>query len=93
MNKSDLVKSILKKNNKYKISEIETVVDLFFREIEKALSQGKRIEIRGFGSFYTKAREKRIGMNPQNGKNIEIERKIHPKFKMGKILFKKLNPK
>ena len=93
MNKSDLVKSILKKNNKYKISEIETVVDLFFREIEKALTQGKRIEIRGFGSFFTKAREKRIGMNPQNGKNIEIEKKVHPKFKMGKILFKKLNPK
>jgi integration host factor subunit beta len=93
MNKSDLVKSILKKNNKYKISEIENIVDLFFREIEKALTKGKRIEIRGFGSFFTKAREKRIGINPQNGKNIEIEKKIHPKFKMGKILFKKLNPK
>ena len=92
MNKSDLVKSILKKNNKYKISEIENIVDLFFREIEKALTKGKRIEIRGFGSFFTKAREKRIGINPQNGKNIEIEKKIHPKFKMGKILFKKLNP-
>ena len=93
MNKSDLVKSILKKNNKYKISEIENIVDLFFREIEKTLAKGKRIEIRGFGSFFTKAREKRIGINPQNGKNIEIEKKIHPKFKMGKILFKKLNPK
>ena len=93
MNKSDLVKSILKKNNKYKISEIENIVDLFFREIEKALVQGKRIEIRGFGSFFTKAREKRIGINPQNGKNIEIEKKVHPKFKMGKILFKKINPK
>ena len=92
MNKSDLVKSILKKNNKYKISEIENIVDLFFREIEKALTKGKRIEIRGFGSFFTKARGKRIGINPQNGKNIEIEKKIHPKFKMGKILFKKLNP-
>ena len=93
MNKSDLVKSILKKNNKYKISEIENIVDLFFREIEKALTEGQRIEIRGFGSFFPKIREKRIGINPQNGKNIEIERKIHPKFKMGKILFKKLNPK
>ena len=93
MNKSDLVKSILRKNNKYKISEIENIVDLFFREIEKALVQRKRIEIRGFGSFFTKAREKRIGINPQNGKNIQIEKKIHPKFKMGKILFKKLNPK
>ena len=93
MNKSDLVKSILKKNNKYKISEIETIVDIFFREIGTALSQRKRIEIRGFGSFFTKTREKRIGINPQNGKNIEIEKKVHPKFKMGKILFKKLNPK
>ena len=93
MNKSDLVKSILKKNNKYKISEIETIVDIFFREIATALSQKKRIEIRGFGSFFTKTREKRIGINPQNGKNIEIEKKVHPKFKMGKILFKKLNPK
>jgi len=93
MNKSDLVKSILKKNNKYKISEIETIVDIFFREIATALSQKKRIEIRGFGSFFTKTREKRIGINPQNGKNIEIEKKVHPKFKMGKILFKKINPK
>ena len=93
MNKSDLVKSILKKNNKYKISEIETIVDIFFREIKTALSQKKRIEIRGFGSFFTKTREKRIGINPQNGKNIEIEKKVHPKFKMGKILFKKINPK
>ena len=60
---------------------------------QEALTQGKRIEIRGFGSFFTKTREKRIGINPQNGKNIEIEKKVHPKFKMGKILFKKLNPK
>ena len=93
MNKSDIVKSLLKENNKYKVSEIENIVDLFFREVEKALAEGKRIEIRGFGSFFTKVREKRIGINPQNGKNIEIEKKVHPKFKMGKILFKKLNPK
>ena len=92
MNKSDLVKQILSKNNKYKVSEIENIVDIFFREIENALKQKKRIEIRGFGSFFIKEREKRIGINPQNGKNIEIEKKVHPKFKMGKILFKKLNP-
>jgi len=93
MNKSDIVRSLLKKNNKYKISEIESIVDLFFKEIEKALKEGKRIEIRGFGSFFTKVREKRICLNPQNGKNIEIEKKVHPKFKMGKILFRKLNTK
>ena len=93
MNKSNLIKSILKNNSKYKTSEIENIVDLFFREIKKALTEEKRVEIRGFGSFYTKKREKRVGINPQNGKNIDIEKKIHPKFKIGKILFKKLNPK
>ena len=31
MNKSDLVKIILKKNDKYKFSEIEKIVDLFFK--------------------------------------------------------------
>ena len=93
MNKSDVVKLLHAKNNKYKISEIENITDLFFRELEKALTEGKRVEIRGFGSFFTKTREKRVGINPQSGKNIEVEKKIHPKFKMGKILFKKLNPK
>tara|TARA_B100000959_G_C14553136_1_gene448528 strand:- start:63 stop:344 length:282 start_codon:yes stop_codon:yes gene_type:complete len=93
MNKSDLVKIILEKNNKYKFSEIEKIIDVFFKEITTALTNKKRIEIRGFGVFYTKNREKRVGLNPQNGKNIEIGEKTHPKFRMGKILFKKINSK
>ena len=68
-------------------------MNVFFSEITKALAEGKRVEIRGFGSFFTKTRNKRTGINPQNRKNIEIEKKVLPKFKMGKILFKKLNPK
>ena len=65
----------------------------FFKEITTALTNKKRVEIRGFGAFYTKDRQKRVGLNPQNGKNIEIDEKTHPKFRMGKILFKKLNSK
>ena len=68
MNKSNLVKTLLSKNNKYKISEIKNIVNVFFREITKALAEGKRIEIRGFGSFFTKTRNKRTGINPQNRK-------------------------
>ena len=93
MNKSNLVKEILNKNKKYTYSEIERIVDLFFKEITNALTNQRRVELRGLGSFYTKARDKRIGLNPKNGQKIEIDKKIHPKFKMGKILFKKLNPK
>ena len=93
MNKSNLIKVILNKNKKYKIFEIEKIVDLFFKEITNALTNQRRIELRGFGSFFTKIRDKRVGFNPKNGQKIEINKKIHPKFKMGKILFKKLNPK
>ena len=32
MNKSDLVKSLLSKNNKYKVSEIENIVNLFLKK-------------------------------------------------------------
>ena len=73
--------------------DLEKALNLVLNEIIKTVAKGNSVQIRGFGSFFTKAREKRIGMNPQNGKNIEIEKKTHPKFKMGKILFKKLNPK
>ena len=93
MNKSNLIKEILNKNKKYKSSEIEKIVDLFFKEITNALTNQRRIELRGFGSFFTKIREKRTGLNPKNGEKIEVNKKIHPKFKMGKILFKKLNSK
>ena len=72
MNKSDLIKAILNKNNKYKISEIENIVDLFFREIREALTQGKRIEIRGFGSFFTKTREN-LNYRYENIKVFTIE--------------------
>ena len=54
MNKSDLVKEILNKNKKYKFSEVEKIVNTFFKEIINALINQRRIELRGFGSFFTK---------------------------------------
>ena len=93
MIRSQLVKRLLNKNPHLIQKDVEKVTSLVLDKITSTLENDGRVEIRGFGSFFTKAREKRIGMNPQNGKNIEIEKKVHPKFKMGKILFKKLNPK
>ena len=89
MNKSNLIKVILNKNKKYKFFEIEKIVDLFFKEITNALTNQRRIELRGFGSFFTKIRDKRIGLNPKNGQKIEIGKKIHPNLKWGKFYLKK----
>ena len=82
MNKSDLVKEILNKNKKYKFSEVEKIVNTFFKEIINALINQRRIELRGFGSFFTKISDKRVCFNPKNCQKIEINKKIHPKFKM-----------
>ena len=63
MNKSNLIKVILNKNKKYKFFEIEKIVDLFFKEITNALTNQRRIELRGFGSFIVKERAEKTGRN------------------------------
>ena len=93
MLKSELILKIQKRYPSLSFNDIEKIVDLFFKKITTALVDQRRIELRGFGSFFTKIREKRTGLNPKNGEKIEVNKKIHPKFKMGKILFKKLNSK
>ena len=62
-----------------------------FDEISKNLSQGNRIELRGFGVLGTKERKARVGSNPRTGESVLVDSKSVPFFKMGKELKKKLN--
>ena len=57
----------------------------------KALCEGKNIEIRGFGTYKIVTRKARIGRNPKNSKTVQIPSKKAIKWKMSKILFKRLN--
>ena len=52
----------------------------------EALSQGERIEIRGFGSFTLRVRKARDGRNPRTGDEIDIPASNVPGFKAGKAL-------
>ena len=47
---------------------------------------GKRIEIRGFGSFSIRDREERVARNPKNGESVTLEAKTVAYFKAGKKL-------
>jgi integration host factor subunit beta len=51
-----------------------------------ALAQGKRIEIRGFGSFSLNHRRPRQGRNPKTGQLLLVPAKRSPHFKAGKEL-------
>jgi len=50
------------------------------------LDAGRSVTIPGFGSFITKHRKARKGINPATGQEIQIAAKNYPVFKAGKTL-------
>ncbi|SLM30948.1 Integration host factor subunit beta [Desulfamplus magnetovallimortis] len=85
MNKLELIKE-LKDKTKLTKCEAALIVDIFFSELTKALSEGERVEIRGLCSFYVKHYDSYIGRNPKTGKKVKIAPKKLPFFKPGKEL-------
>jgi hypothetical protein len=53
-----------------------------FDSIVRALRSGRKVEIRGFGSFHTRQRAGRIGRNPKTGAKVEVPPKKIPFFKL-----------
>ena len=85
MNKSQLVEALAKAEN-LTIKTAEEVVNTVFKEMEKALIKGSRIEIRGLGSFKVKDYTSYNGRNPKTGKIIRVGSKKLPFFKVGREL-------
>ena len=57
-----------------------------FSSITESLAEGKKVELRGFGSFRIRQRNARIGRNPKSGQKVEVPSKKVPFFKAGKEL-------
>ena len=71
--------------------EVESVVSAFFDSIGDQLSQGGRVELRGFGAFSTRKRDARVGRNARTGESVEVDAKRVPYFKPGKEMRERLN--
>ena len=87
MVKSELVQ-ILRDKVEFSRAQAENVVDIFFETITDTLSQGDRVEIRGFGSFSVNSYKSYVGRNPKTGTQINVPPKKLPFFKVGKQLKK-----
>lgn len=61
-------------------------VDAFLDTIVKALARGEDVGISGFGTFTTRKRAARTGVNPKTGEKIQIKAMTKPKFRPGKDL-------
>ncbi len=91
MIRSELLQALHKDNPELRAEEVEQIVDIFFDEIAQRLSEGGRVELRGFGAFSTREREARMGRNPRTGDAVEVDAKRVPYFKAGKDMRRRLN--
>ena len=91
MTKSELVEKIMETNGFLNRKESELVVNIIFDSMAKALKNGDKVEIRGFGSFTVREREAREARNPKNGEIVKISAKRTPFFKTGKELKERVN--
>jgi integration host factor subunit beta len=85
MNKADLVNA-LKNDNGFTRQQAEKIVDIFFNTMADALSNGERVEIRGFGSIFVKDYKSYTGRNPKTGEPVKVSPKRLPFFRCGKEL-------
>ena len=91
MIRSELLQALHNDNPELRAEEVEQVVDIFFDEIAQRLSEGGRVELRGFGAFSTRDREARQGRNPRTGASVDVPAKRVPYFKAGKEMRRRLN--
>ncbi|MCH8977228.1 MAG: integration host factor subunit beta [Proteobacteria bacterium] len=93
MIKSEITKSLASRQTHIVFADIELAVKIILEHMINTLSNGERIEIRGFGSFDVHYRPPRIGRNPKSGKTVSVPAKFIPHFKAGKGLREGVNKK
>lgn len=97
MTKSDLINRIMKYGIREEVNGLSTKmvvkqgVQVLIDSLASSLAEGRRIEIRGFGSFYLSDRPARVGRNPKTGEKVEVPAKKMPHFKTGKELNDRIN--
>jgi DNA-binding protein HU-beta len=83
MRKSDLINKIAAETQIPKVDVLMTL-ERMFKEVKESLANGENIYIRGFGSFITKKRAKKIGRNIKKNISVVIEEHYIPAFKPAK---------
>ena len=91
MTKSELIERLALKQLHKSAKDIELAVKEMLDLMANTLSEGERIEIRGFGSFSLHYRAPRGGRNPKSGETVELGSKYVPHFKPGKELRERVN--
>lgn len=92
MSREKIIKDLKKKNPNINIADLNTLINLFCDSIKKAVLNNRKVELRGFGSFFTrKKKENYSARNPKTGELIYVPEKNKLRFKASKNLNKIIN--
>ena len=86
MIKSELIANLAAKMTHLPEKQVTDSINNILELMSEALINGKRIEIRGFGSFSLHYRPPRNAHNPKTGEKVVTAAKYSPHFKPGKEL-------
>jgi len=92
MTKSEMVTWVADRE-KISLGEAEIAVNSFFDSMTSGLVLGKRIEIRGFGSFSVRDYDGYMGRNPRTGEPVAVPPKRLPFFKLARKMLAEMNEK
>ena len=90
MKRSDIEKELADKFD-LQLSQSEQILDTIIEHMTYVLENGGRIEIRGFGSFFTKSYGSYEGRNPRTCEKVTVSSKKLPHFRPSRELIGKLN--
>ncbi len=85
MIKQDIIQQVVERTGLPR-NKAEAAVDTIFESLKRALAEGDRIELRGFGVFNVRPRKTGIGRNPRTGTEVTITPGRAVRFKPGKEL-------
>ncbi len=86
MTKQQLIQVLADTSEDLTKEDVRMALDAVLDCIVEGMAEGKRVEIRGFGSFKLCYRKARVGRNPRTGAPVEVEGKWFPHFKAGQAL-------
>ena len=82
MNKADLINAMAEGSGLSK-ADSKKALDAFVSAVSKALKEGDKVSLIGFGTFSVAERGERTGVNPATKATITIPAKKVAKFKAG----------
>ncbi|MHC5062398.1 MAG: HU family DNA-binding protein [Planctomycetota bacterium] len=88
--KKELVNRIAEKTGVTKVVA-KDIIQSFLDSIISELSAGNRLEFREFGVFETKERAARRAQNPRTLEKVDVPSKRIVKFKVGRLMRKKVS--